>query len=315
MRPTFSIIAFTTLSGIGYGLWFIVGLGLAVGISIDTSRFAFGFALVAGALFASAGLLASVAHLGKPLRAWRAFSQWRSSWLSREAIVALATYVPALAIGALLVSGSDAGITLRLLGALLAALSVSTVTCTARIYSSLPPIRAWANRYTLPSYLLLGAFAGALWFCALHASMVDDARESSFALAVLIANAIAIAPAAAWVKRSYWRHIDALAPIGAGTATGLSKLGTVRSFEQPHTEENYLTREMGFVLACKHARKLRALAFWTILSTPLASIALHMLIGRPGFWMAAIVGSAAVFVERWLFFAEAKHAVAGYYVR
>ena len=41
------------------------------------------------ALLVSAGLLSSVGHLGKPLRAWRAFSQWRSSWLSREGVAAL----------------------------------------------------------------------------------------------------------------------------------------------------------------------------------------------------------------------------------
>jgi Fe-S-cluster-containing dehydrogenase component/DMSO reductase anchor subunit len=35
----------------------------------------------------AAGLLASVAHLGKPLRAWRIFLGWRKSWLSREAVV------------------------------------------------------------------------------------------------------------------------------------------------------------------------------------------------------------------------------------
>ena len=53
------------------------------------------FALITG------GLLASTAHLGRPERAWRAFSQWRTSWLSREGVMAVATYVPAglLAIG------------------------------------------------------------------------------------------------------------------------------------------------------------------------------------------------------------------------
>src|SRR3546814_16561641 len=51
---------------------------------------------------ASAGLLASFWHLGKPLRAWRAFSQWRTSWLSREGVAAVLTYVPALLFAAAL---------------------------------------------------------------------------------------------------------------------------------------------------------------------------------------------------------------------
>ena len=43
----------------------------------------------------SAGLLSSAGHLGRPERAWRAFSQWRSSWLSREGVASVATFVPA----------------------------------------------------------------------------------------------------------------------------------------------------------------------------------------------------------------------------
>jgi hypothetical protein len=47
------------------------------------------------AYLVSLGLLSSTFHLGHPERAWRAFSQWRSSWLSREGVAAVATYLPA----------------------------------------------------------------------------------------------------------------------------------------------------------------------------------------------------------------------------
>jgi formate dehydrogenase iron-sulfur subunit len=43
--------------------------------------------LMLGWIGGALGLLASVTHLGKPLRAWRIFLGWRKSWLSREAIV------------------------------------------------------------------------------------------------------------------------------------------------------------------------------------------------------------------------------------
>jgi DMSO reductase anchor subunit len=187
MRPTFSIIVFTTLSGIGYGLLFLIGLGLMLGwptgmqavrsanageVMLDP-RIGLGLAIAAGFVFSSAGLMASVAHLGKPLRAWRAFSQWRSSWLSREGISAVVTTLMVLAIAALLLVAPDLRGALRVLGVLLAAGSAFTVFCTARIYSSLAPIRAWHNRYTLPGYLLLGLYGGALWFCALHVVALD----------------------------------------------------------------------------------------------------------------------------------------------
>src|SRR6185437_11174293 len=47
-------------------------------------------------------------HLGRPERAWRALSQWRSSWLSREGIASLVTYLPMLAVAWLAFAG-DAG--------------------------------------------------------------------------------------------------------------------------------------------------------------------------------------------------------------
>ncbi|MBI3417678.1 MAG: dimethyl sulfoxide reductase anchor subunit [Verrucomicrobia bacterium] len=43
------------------------------------------FAWISLALLA-AGLAASVAHLGQPMKAWRVWLGWRASWLSREAI-------------------------------------------------------------------------------------------------------------------------------------------------------------------------------------------------------------------------------------
>ena len=120
MHPAYSVILFTTASGAGYGLLAWLALLGLLGL-VPTERwlgldgFALAFVLITG------GLLASTAHLGRPERAWRAFSQWRTSWLSREGVMAVATYVPAglLAIGWVLLESADAHV--RLL-ALLAAI-------------------------------------------------------------------------------------------------------------------------------------------------------------------------------------------------
>ena len=93
MHPAYSVIFFTTFSGAGYGLLFIMGL-FAAAQWVDPVRW-FGFT---GFLFAFSmivsGLFASTYHLGHPERAWRALSQWRSSWLSREGILAVAGFFP-----------------------------------------------------------------------------------------------------------------------------------------------------------------------------------------------------------------------------
>src|SRR5687768_16431581 len=97
MHPAFSVIFFTTASGAGFGLLFWLGLlALAGGLPPRAAALTL---LALGAALAAAGLLSSLGHLGQPRRAWRAFSQWRSSWLSREGVFALATFVPALWLG------------------------------------------------------------------------------------------------------------------------------------------------------------------------------------------------------------------------
>ena len=350
MRPTFSIIFFTVMSGAGYGVWFLLGLGVAVhwptcgapgprdadGVALRLCvypllidyLFAVGFALV------TAGLLSSLGHLGKPQRAWRALSQWRSSWLSREGVAALLTYVPAIGVIAvpLLIAWQtrdlsrgdpvelwlDSG-SLRPIGAVLALGCLITVWCTAHIYSSLKPVRAWHNRYVAPSYLLLALDAGLLWLWALS-SLPDIPGTGIRALetkTILVALAIASA-ICALLKILYWRDIDSAPRTDVGRATGLDALGSAHVFEAPHTEENYLTHEMGFVLARKHSKKLRAISLVCAFAVPgllaLFAFALPSL-NAPAAWLALIVGMLGIFVERWLFFAQARHTVMAYYGR
>ena len=102
----------------------------------------------------------------------------------------------------------------------------------------------------------------------------------------------------------------------AGHATGLELLGEVRAFEGPVTEESYLTREMAFVLARKHSERLRRIAVSLFAILPALSVLIALPIGAA--WIAPLAGVAAIaglFVERWLFFAEARHAVAAFFPR
>src|SRR6478609_11973516 len=100
MHPTFSIVLFTTASGAGFGLLFLLGLGVPLGLLPPDPLFGLA-GLGTAFVFAVGGLASSVFHLGRPERAWRAFSQWRSSWLSREGVASVITFAPALLFGAL----------------------------------------------------------------------------------------------------------------------------------------------------------------------------------------------------------------------
>ena len=64
-----------------------------------------------------------------------------------------------------------------------------------------------------------------------------------------------------WIKERYWIFIDTTsARSTVASATALGSRGRVRMFEAPHTQENYLLKEMGFQIARKHARRLRLIA-------------------------------------------------------
>ena len=306
MHPAFSVIFFTTLSGAGYGLWFWLGLSTLrapVPRSVALAALALGFALT------SVGLLSSTLHLGRPERAWRAFSQWRSSWLSREAVLAMACLPPAAVAAWAAWRGTDA----PLAYAVLAALALVTVACTAMIYASLKPIPAWRHALVLPVYLLFGLLSGGLLLAALRAILAGAPSEWTGLLGLMGAVAL-------WrFKRRYWRDLDraAAAPPARAPAVGLPPAPGVQVFEGPHTEANYLTREMGFVLARKHARRLRTLAVVLFAAVPaLCLLPVWLLVhaDTAPFLVAAVISCwLGALAERWLFFAEARHAVMDYY--
>lgn len=316
MHPALSVIFFTTLSGLGYGLLAWSGVAVLVG----TSPRALLAALVLGIVSAVIGLLCSVGHLGKPLRAWRAFSQWRTSWLSREGIVALATLVPAaMLVLALLPRFAQLGVDVRFVSTpgILAASAVAvvlgalaTVYCTSMIYASLRPIPAWTHRSVPVVYLLFALVTGGLAFLALLARV--GAPVSRFSLLAALAGLAATS----LLKQRYWTSIDTT-PLSAtrGEALGLpTREATV--FERPHTEGNFVTREMVFVLARRHAHRLRAIALVAFATVPaLALAAAWVLPSAAGalLLIATLSALAGAFVERWLFFAEARHMVSLYY--
>lgn len=319
MHPAFSVILFTTLSGAGYGL--LAAIALAVLLQGTPAR-ALLMLLMLALVMITVGLLSSLAHLGRPLRAWRAVSQWRSSWLSREGVMSLLTYVPALALGALLLpqliapTADAAALHGNALGiaACLAAIlgAVLTVICTAMIYASLKPIPAWRHALVVPAYLLFALLCGSALLAAGLVGM-DGIGNGVGALALVIALA-AIGTGA--TKLAYWRDIDRTPlTVSRGDAVGLPGR-TLSVFERPHTEDNYLTREMGFVVARKHARKLRVIALVLFAVVPLLLSVLTWLLPAGAIValpLAALSALAGAFVERWLFFAEARHLVTLYY--
>ncbi len=304
MHPALSIIFFTTASGLGYGLAAVLGLGF-----LDPRMPATGAAHVAALVLIAGGLMSSVLHLRNPQRAWRALSQWRSSWLSREGVLALLAFVPiTLSAAAALWAGRH----FPFVGLAAAALALATVYSTSMIYASLKSVEAWHSWLTPLCYLLFSA-AGGLSL----ASVFTAAGAGSS----LVPGLAAIFLAAAWIAKLAWRNRKNTARCRSTpeTATGLGAIGKVRLFERPHVNDNYLTREMGFAIARKHAAKLARISLCLGGIAPMLILLLVAAAGGDGLpasiaaLAAVLLHAAGMLIERWLFFAEARHAVMNYY--
>lgn len=286
MNPAPSVILFSVLSGAGFGLMAFIGLWPALPAGIWAfAAWGLAYALAVG------GLLASTAHLGNPQRALLAFTQWRTSWLSREAWAAVATLLvmAPMALSDWLGMGWWRGI--GVLGAVLALVAVLT---TSMIYAQIKAVPRW-HHWLTPVYFQIFALTGG--------AILSGHRWIALVLLVALAAVLA----------AIWRVGDgALARAGQslGTATGLGAIGEVTVFEQAHTAGNYLLREMIFVVGRKHAVKLRVLALVLACGLPMLLLLLP-------FWSALVLAAIShilgALAARWLFFAEAEHVVGLYY--
>ena len=171
---------------------FLLGLAAAASaVPSGSDGPAFAVALVVALVLVSAGLVSSAFHLGRPERALRAFSQWRTSWLSREACLAAATYVPAVGLGAGWWMGEPDG-GWRYLGLALAAGAAATVYSTAMIYRSLAAVPRWSTGWVPAAYLALAGASGAVWLAFLASLLGSQASGLAGVAVVLLVLAGAV---------------------------------------------------------------------------------------------------------------------------
>lgn len=287
MHPAPSIIVFTVFSGLGLGQLFWLGT-----VRRDLAGWdALPFFAVAFTL-TTIGLVASTFHLGNPQRSLRAFTQWRSSWLSREACLAAITFALMAADAAGRIFFQQSTYLLGLVGACMALL---TVFATSMIYVQLKTVPRW-NHWNNSLLFILFALTGG-------AALSGNSVLLGFLLLVSMVQIIN------WRigDRSFSSREHTIA-----SATQLGYLGKVRLLESPHSGTNYLLKEMVFHIGRKHAQKLRLIALVCLGPVPMLIILLlpQQIIASI---MATSIHLLGAVVSRWLFFAQAEHVVGLYY--
>lgn len=307
MKPAFSVLFFTVTSGIGYGLlMWLVAMQLISGQVGDWKNFlAVGFI---GLTLATLGLLSSTLHLANPKNAWRAFSRFRTSWLSREGVFSLLYYpVILLYAYALYANGGKPNIAINIMGAISLLIALATVICTGMIYASLKPIRQWHNPLVTPLYLLFSATSGALAY-----SILALALEGSLPHFVMSAFLILLLTSLI-MKIAYLKSIGKPEGSTIGNATGFTQ-AQVRLLDAGHNGDTFLTKEFVFDAGAMKLLRLRWLMIILLFIVPLGLVvATYTLDVAPAVYVSMISLYCGLFVERWLFFAEARHVVRLYH--
>ncbi len=304
MHPAFSVIFFTVSSGAGFGLFALLYLADLLKLGGGFSRGQIATTGVIALVFVIAGLLSSVAHLANPKNAWRAFSRFRTSWLSREGVFAVAFFPFAfvyLVLSWFAVPGLE-GVRLAL-GGMATLLAWITVFSTGMIYACLKTIRQWNTPLVPANYLALGHASGALMLLAM-------AAWAGLALQSFVYVAAGFLILAALLKAIYYYWMaEPGASSSIQTATGFTR-AQVKLLDTGHTHGTFLTQEFGFQLARRHALTLKAFVFAVGFITPLVLLA--AVGGQPSLLLGGLITGMALLglvAERWLFFAEARHVV------
>jgi DMSO reductase anchor subunit len=301
MRAAWSVIIFTTLAGMGQGLFmalFAVDAAGAAPQEFIISGVMLSFGLLA------LGLAASFFHLGHPERAWRAAAMWRTSWLSRE-VIALPMFM-----GCVAAYGALHWLNLRAealaIGALAAVACLALFVCTGMIYACLPFLQEWRTPLTLINFMGFGCASGLTATAALAAWLYPALTRPYVVAALLFGTVAYVTRLMALARNARLRPKSTLS-----SAIGIKQPNIVQ-ITQGAMGGSFNTREFFHGRPKEVVRIVR----WSFLALGLPVPALLLIVGAASFgaiFAALLCQYAGLLAERWYFFAEAKHPQNLYY--
>ncbi|HHH39295.1 MAG TPA: DMSO reductase [Sedimenticola sp.] len=322
MHPAFSVIFLTTLIGVGQGLFLALYTGQVYSLARllppqdSLSFYAIGSFLALG--FLVGGLIASFFHLGHPERAWRAASQWRSSWLSREVIV-LPLFMALVALYGLVhyagwtkpmfvVSGTLPVDFTLLAGFIASVAAFALFICTAMIYAGVRFIQEWHSWLTVANYLLLGLASGFMLAAAFSAYTGVHLVGFFGTWAVIFTLMALVTRTASLVRnRSLRQTFNLKSAIGV-------RHQVMQQKAQGFMGESFNTREFFHHRSPGTVKTVRILFLSLLFPVPVALIAASYLMQSAVLPIAAFLTQyLGLLLERWYFFAEAKHPQNLYY--
>ncbi|MGB1109632.1 MAG: sulfite dehydrogenase subunit SoeC [Gammaproteobacteria bacterium] len=322
MHPAFSVIFLTTLIGVGQGLFLALFTGevyaLAHLLPAQDSRSFYAAGSLLALAFLLAGLVASFFHLGHPERAWRAASQWRTSWLSREVIVLPIVMALVFLYGMihwfgwtepLFVISGALPVDLSLIVGLLASIAAFALfVCTGMIYAAIKFLQEWHTALTVVNYTVLGIASGFTLAAGFSAWMGADLVLFYGTWAVIFTALGFVTRLAAIARNAKLRPKSSLQ-----SAIGV-RHGKIVQKAQGFMGGSFNTREY------VHGRSpgfLRGIMWWFLVLVFLVPLALlgasYGIASETLPLLAFFIQYIGLIGERWHFFADARHPQNLYY--
>ncbi len=321
MHPALSVIFLTTLIGVGQGLFLALFTQQSYALfdllpHQDARFYAWGSLLAL--VFTMAGLIASFFHLGRPERAWRSATQWRTSWLSREVIVLPAFMGILFLYGAAHLSGYDpvllilpSGLSINatiMLGGMGTILAFALFVSTGMIYACLRFLQEWHSPLTVINFILLGSASG-FTLATLYAAVFSPSQTGFFGGWALIITLMGLLGRSA----SLWRNARIRPKSTPQTAIGIKHPRIVQT-AQGAMGGSFNTREFFHGKSASFLTVIKVIFLLLAFAVPLLSLTVNLTYPSVLLLAIAFVAQyAGLLAERWYFFAEARHPQNLYY--
>ena len=322
MHPAFSVIFLTTLIGMGQGLFLALYteqvyavIQVLPGRADNVAFYGYGSAISVALL--CLGLFASFFHLGRPERAWRSASQWRTSWLSREVIVLpgfiFFVFIYGLVhlmkwdtvivtIGAVNINAS------LILGFIATTLGILLFVATGMIYACIRFLQEWHSPLTVINFLLLGMASGFTLATAFSMEFAPQLVTFYAAWAIVLTTVALITRTSSLIRNSHLKPRSSLQ-----TAIGVRHSG-IQQKAQGSMGGSFNTREYFHNASDSLFKSIKYVFLLLVFVIPILSLVISLYHpNQTQLLITVAIQYIGLLAERWFFFSQANHPQNIYY--
>ena len=310
MKPNKTIIYFSVVTGMGYGMIIVLSLLINTKLTSLSLNIKLFFSIISF-FFIFSGLLISIICLGFQKKIWRVISQWKNSWTSREILFAIIAFIPLILFYfSWIIFKNEILTKIFLICSSLCA--ILTIYSTSKIYSSSKSIPEWNNPFVPILYILNGIVSGSLiLFLIFYYFKIESYFLHNFIIIIL--------PTTFFLKLLYWISIKKSKKNNFFSTSEIENKKDTKLFTRSQTGTdkfntemlNYIDKNKSFSYRGSCIILTYITPVYCMLQTP--SLVVNYEVSVITYAISTFLSISGMFIERWLFFIESKHAENQYY--